>query len=454
MAIGGVTDPSGALRTGSYDSRVRRLRLRPTRWLPTEPRRRSAALAAVAVGGAVGAVALMRWRLWSSGVPDVDPAPLKDWFSPAELTRSREYRRGVWTMAVVGIPLAALAAIGVALIGGRWRPGVVRIARGRPWAAGLIFGVGLSLVTFLVALPLGIARYAWGRDYGIVTQGFASWLADVGKGLGIQLLVSAILGAGAAVLIARAPRLWWLAMAGVVGAFIYLSSLLSPVLIEPLFQRTEPLRDPALSAQILDLAKRAGVSADDVKVNDASVRTTAANAYVSGLGDSRHIVLFDTLLRDFPPDQVRMVVAHELAHVERRHVLKGSTWGAVLAIPGLLLVFAAVGWRTGYAEAGRDADGTNLVLRRLAIAAASAAVITTLATPLANWVSRAYESEADWRGLQLSHDPSADIALQQGLTERSLGVPDPPEAVQLWFGTHPTSLDRIALALRYRSREP
>ena len=135
-------------------------------------------------------------------------------------------------------------------------------------------------------------------------------------------------------------------------------------------------------------------------------------------------------------------------------MLKGSTWGAVLAIPGLLLVFAVVGWRTGYAKAGRDADGTNLVLRRLAIAAASAAVITTLATPLANWVSRAYEREADWRGLQLSHDPSADIALQQGLTERSLGVPDPPEAIQLWFGTHPTSLDRIALALRYRSREP
>ncbi len=454
MAIGGVTDPSGALRTGSYDSRVRRPRLRPTRWLPSEPRRRSAALAGVAVAGAVGAVALMRWRLWSSGVPDVDPAPLTDWFDPAELARSREYRRGIWTMAVAGIPLAALAALGVALIGGRWRPGVVRIARGRPWAAGLIFGVGLSLVTFLVTLPLGIARYAWGRDYGIVTQGVAGWLADVGKGLGIQLLISAILGAGAAVLIARAPRLWWLAMAGVVGAFIYLSSLLSPVLIEPLFQRTEPLRDPALSAQILDLARRAGVSADDVKVNDASARTTAANAYVSGLGGSRHIVLYDTLLRDFPPDEVRMVVAHELAHVEKNHVLKGSTWGAVLAVPGLLLVFAVVGWRTGYAKAGRDADGTNLVLRRLAIAAASVAVITTLSTPLANWVSRAYESEADWQGLQLSHDPSADIALQQGLTERSLGVPDPPEAIQLWFGTHPTSLARIALALRYRSREP
>ncbi len=448
--MGGVAGPFGCRRAEGYDRPVRRPRLRPTRWLPAEPRRRSAALAAVAALGAGGAVALMRWRLWSAGVPSVDPAPLADWFDPAALTRNREYRRGVWAMAAVGVPLAALTAIGVAMLGGRWRPGVVRVARGRPWAAGIIFGVGLSLVTFLVALPLAVGRYAWGRDYGIVTQGFGAWLADAAKGLGISAAIAAILGAGAAVLIARAPRLWWLAMAGVVAAFIYLSSLLSPVLIEPLFQRTEPLRDPTLSTQILDLAHRAGVDADDVKVNDASARTTAANAYVSGLGDSRHIVLFDTLLRDFPPDQVRMVVAHELAHVERRHVLKGSTWGAVLAVPGLLLVFAAVGWRTGYGRASRDAAGCDLVLRRLAVAAAAAAVITTLSAPLVTWVSRAYEREADWRGLQLSRDPGADIALQQGLVERSLGVPDPPAAVRFWFGTHPTALERIALAQRYR----
>ncbi len=448
--MGGVAGPFGRRRAEGYDRPVRRPRLRPTRWLPAEPRRRSAALAAVAALGAGGAVALMRWRLWSAGVPSVDPAPLTDWFDPAELTRNREYRRGLWTMAAVGVPLAALTAIGVALLGGRWRPGVVRLAHGRPWAAGIIFGVGLSLVTFLVGLPLAIGRYSWGREYGIVTQGFGAWLLDAAKGLGIQAVIAAILGAGAAVLIARAPRLWWLAMAGVVAAFIYLSSLLSPVLIEPLFQRTEPLRDPALSAQILDLAHRAGVEADDVKVNDASARTTAANAYVSGLGDSRHIVLFDTLLRDFPPDQVRMVVAHELAHVERRHVLQGSTWGAVLAVPGLLLVFAVVGWRTGYAKSGPGAAGCDLVLRRLAIAAAAAAVIGTLSTPLANWVSRAYEREADCRGLQLSRDPAADIALHQGLVQRSLGVPDPPAAVRFWFGTHPSALERIALALRYR----
>jgi STE24 endopeptidase len=253
-----------------------------------------------------------------------------------------------------------------------------------------------------------------------------------------------------AVAIARAPRWWWAIVAVGFAVLIYALTVLSPLLLEPAFQKTEPLRDRQLSAQVLELAHRAGVEADDVKVNDASARTTAANAYVSGLGGSRHIVLYDTLLRDFPRDEVRMVVAHELAHVERRHVLKGATWGAALMAPAALLVFAIVGWRTGFSPAERGPGGTDLVVRRLAIAAAAAAVIGLVSAPLVTWVSRAYESEAEWRALAISRDPDAAIGLQQGLVKRSLGVPDPPEAVRVWFGTHPTALERIAMALRAR----
>lgn len=398
-------------------------------------------------------MALLRWQLSRSGVPSVDPAPLRDWFDPAELTRNREYRRGLWAMALAGVPLASAAAAGVALSGGRWRPAVVRAARSRPWRAGLAFGAGLSLVTFAVTLPLAAARYAWGREYGIVTQDVTGWVLDVAKGLGIQLLVSALLGAGAAALIARAPRWWWAGLAAAIGVFIALMSLLSPLVIEPLFQRTEPLRDPQLSAQVLELAERTGVQADDVKVNDASARTTAANAYVSGIGGSRHIVLYDTLLRDFPRDEVRVVVAHELTHVARRHILKGSAWGTALAVPGCLLIFAVVGWRTGFGAAGRGRAGCDLVLRRLAVAAASAAIISAASAPLGNWVSRAFEHEADWGALTATRDPGADIGLQQGLVARSLGVPDPPLVIRIWFGSHPTALERIALALRYRAGE-
>ena len=124
---------------------------------------------------------------------------------------------------------------------------------------------------------------------------------------------------------------------------------------------------------------------------------------MSGFGGSRHIVLFDTLLRDFPRDQVRMVVAHELAHVARRHVLKGSAWAAALAVPARPAgASRVVGWRTGFGAAGRDAEGTDLVLRRLALVAATAAVLSAASAPLGSWISRDFEREADWRGLRVS----------------------------------------------------
>ena len=227
-------------------------------------------------------------------------------------------------MAVIGAPLAAATTVGVALLGPRWRPGLVRAARAKPWRAGALFGVGLTLVTTVVALPLSGAALRLGprlRDRHAGGPGVAArppeGARDPDRDLGRH-------GRRCGGADRAPPRASWAAGA---AALIFALSVLSPLVLEPVFQSTEPLRDEALSAEVLELAERAGVEADDVKVNDASSRTTAANVYVSGLGDSRHIVLFDTLLRDFPRDQVRMVVAHELAHVERQHVLKGSTWG-------------------------------------------------------------------------------------------------------------------------------
>jgi STE24 endopeptidase len=414
------------------------------------PRRaaRAAGLAALALAGAGGAVALLRWRLWSGPVPAPLRVALSDYFDPAELSRNRDYRRGVWAMATAAVPVAPAVAIGVALAGRRWRPAVLGLARGRSWRAGLVFGVGLALALTVAALPLGIARYAWGRRYGLVTQRVWSWLADVGKAALIEAIVLGLTGLVLAVLLRRSPRLWWVGLAGLAAALIYGVTLLSPLVVEPLFQKTEPLKDRRLAAEVLDIARRSGVEARDVKVNDASRRTTTANAYVSGLGASRHVVLYDTLLRDFPRDQVRMVVAHELAHVSRRHVVKGATWGAALAAPACVALLALVGWRTGFSRPGNDGEGADLVLRRVAVVAAGAIALGAASAPLGNWVSRAYEGEAEWRALQVTGDAGAAIRLQEGLVRQNLGVPDPPAWVRLWFGTHPTALERIGLARR------
>ncbi len=186
----------------------------------------------------------------------------------------------------------------------------------------------------------------------------------------------------------------------------------------------------------------------EVVVSDASTRTTGSNAYVSGLGPTRRVVLFDTLLRDFPRAHVRFVVAHELAHVSRRHILRGSLISAAASLPALAAVGGVVAAATGLRRIGRgDAD---LTLRRLTVAIAGVSVAEILARRFALAMSRGFEREADWEALRVTGDAEAAIGLHRGLVNRNLGVPDPPRWVQRLWGSHPTALERIGLALRSR----
>lgn len=416
--------------------------------------RRAAALALTALAAGAVVCVVLRRTLWGDSGPAAAAAPLAHWFDPDVIDANRPFRRALWALAAAGAVLVPAAAVAWAALGARWRPAVVRLAGARPWLAGLITGLSLALLAALVTLPLDIARFAVARDAGVVTQGTGGWVLDQLRALGVQALIYGVLGCAVAVLLRRLVRTWWLALAVLAAAFAFAMSLWAPVLIEPVFQRTEPLRDAALRAEVLDLADRAGVHAGDVLVNDASARTTAANAYVSGLGGSRRIVLYDTLVREFPRHQVRMVVAHELVHVQRRHVLKGTAWVAALAAPACLLLFAAVGWRTGFAPAGRGRDGCDLVVRRLAVAAAGAAVIGAVTLPLQNAVSRSFEREADAGAMALTGGDAAALAgLQQGFVARGRGVPDPPAWVTWWFGTHPPALERIGAALEWEDGE-
>ncbi len=392
--------------------------------------------AAAVVAGVLGAIAVARFGGTMSS-PDVPKVA----FPAGSLLRNLDYRHGTWTLATVATVLGPVGAVALALTSGRWAQAVVRRVGASPWRLGLAFGVGLTLVNLAVTAPVSVAGFAWGRHFGLVTQGVGGWLLDTAKGAGISALIAGAVGAVAAVAIARSPRRWWAWVAALGAALVIIGSLLQPLVIEPLFQRTRPLDDPALVRQVRDIAHREGVDARTVLVNDASARTTTANAYVSGFGASRRVVLYDTLLKDFPPDQVRVVVAHELAHVAKRHVAWGTALGALAVIPVCLLAFGVVA-RTSGIEPGDPAT----VLRRLATVAAVVAVVGVVATPASNLVSRAMEREADDTALQVTRDPAAAEGLFRGFVTTALAVPDPPTWVQLWFGTHPSLAERIGTA--------
>ena len=403
-----------------YDSRVRRPRQRPTRWLPSEPR---AARRRARRGGRRGRGRRRRPAALAAverGRPEPRAAPADG------LVRPRRAGRATATTAAACGRWPSSASRWRAAGRDRRRPARRPLApgrgarrpRARPGGRGSIFGVGLSLVTFAggaaaVGGPLRLGprlrhRHAGRRRAGCWTPA---------KGLGMQARDRGVLGRrGGGADRPRAAALVGRAGGGGRRRSSTCSSLLSPLAASSR-SSSAPSRCAIRRCRPRSSTWRTapGWSADDVKVNDASARTTAANAYVSGLGaQPAHRPLRHPAAR---------LPARPGAHGggpragPRRAAprAEGLRPGArPWPCPACLLVFAVVGWRTGFGRAGRDAAGCDLVLRRLAIAAAAAAVISARARPLANWVSRAYEREADWRGLQLSRDPAADIGAAAG----------------------------------------
>jgi STE24 endopeptidase len=277
-------------------------------------------------------------------------------------------------------------------------------------------------------------------DYGLSNQAWSGFAVDLVKNELVTIVATSIV----VVVIVGCARRWrraWPAVAGgLLGVLVLAGSFVYPVLIEPLFNDFTSLPAGPLRTDILALADREHVAIDDVLVADASRRTTTLNAYVSGFGQTRRVVLYDNLVNDVPRDETLSVVAHELAHARHDDVLTGSLLGAVGAVFGvglLGLVAGAVGERRGLAM--RDPAVVPLVLALVAIG-------SLLASPIENGITRQIETRADVDALEVSQDPEAFVALQRELALRSLADPNPPAWSQFWFGSHPTGLTRIAIA--------
>jgi STE24 endopeptidase len=364
-------------------------------------------------------------------------------FTPEQVARGRALRRAQLPAAIGGrlAGLALLLVLGLTP-GGAWLAGLF----GDGWAARILAG-GLSLVVLRTLLSLPFS--AWVRvvraRFGLVTQGWAGWVLDVLRGLlvSVPLLLGALYGVYA---LAGTGRWWWAwaALGAAVAAVVL--SWLAPVLLEPLFNRFTPMEPGPLRDALLALAERDRVRVREVLVADASRRTTALNAYVSGFGRTRRIVAYDTLLTTAEPREVELVVAHELGHVKHRDVLRGTVLGAVGAAVGVCVLAAVVSWRPLLGAAGVDHFSDP---RSVWLLAAVAAVGSAIAGPFGCAVSRRIERRADAHALELTDDPAHFIAMQRRITVANVGDPSPPRLLHLLFGTHPTAVQRIAAARRH-----
>ncbi len=394
-----------------------------------------AIVAAVVVAEA--AVALMWPR---HGV--IEPAPVRaaSYFSSAELERARDFRRPqlVLSLAVLAVELGLLALLV------RRPPGRLRGPFRRPVLAAAVAGAALSLLVSAAPLALNVAARQRAKDVGLVTQSWPGYAFDLARSWAITAVFAAIGAAIAVALLRRMPRAWWIPGSVAIVAFGAITTYAGPIVLDPIFNKFTPLPAGQTRTDVLDLAKRSGVDVNEVYVMDASRRTTAANAYVNGLGHTKRVVLYDNLLNDFSREQVRLVVAHELGHVRYDDVPRGLVW---LALATPLGLFAASRMTLRLAPA--EARVGPAVLPALAL---SVSVMVFIITCVSNQLSRRVEARADSFALELTQEPEAFISFQQRIALQNVSDPDPWAVTSFLLGTHPTTIHRIGLGVAQERR--
>jgi STE24 endopeptidase len=365
---------------------------------------------------------------------------VSDLFAAEEINRARAYHRPLYI--ALGIDWAL--QVGVLVLIAFGPPGDwLWNATGGPWWARVLELSALVVgVSVLVRLPLSAWR-GWVRErrWGFSTQSFGGWLSDVAKGLVIGAVLTGI-GFVGLVGSARAWPSWWPAVAAPGAALLALVlSLLAPLLFERVFNRFWPLPDEELAAELRELSERALVPVRTMLVADASRRTTKHNAYVSGLGPTRRLVLYDTLLNDVPRGELRGVVAHELGHRRFRHVALGTLMAMAGAAAAVLVLWIVLSWEGLVSAAGATGPGDPRVVPLVLLVLW---LLEVGSLPWETWVSRRWERAADRFALELTRDGAALEQMHRRLALANLADLDPPPLLYALLFTHPTPPERIA----------
>jgi STE24 endopeptidase len=408
---------------------------------------RAALVAALVLGVALALVIAVRtpWTVLPTPPGGHIPLDPTAGLPAAQVERARAFAALVRPTSLfsLALGLCVAAVLGLSPLGGR----IVRAVAaplGGGWVWQVLLGVlALGVIGRLVTLPLSAYAEVVSHRFGLSTRSWGLWLRDVSVATGINAGLTAG-GLLAMVWLARrAPRTWWAWAALGAAALVVVGSFLWPLVIEPAFNRFDSMAAGPLRSDLLALAEKNGTPVQDVLVSDASRRTTTLNAYVSGFGSTRRLVVYDTVLERLPDAQIESIVAHELGHVATDDVLTGTLTGALGAAAGV----AALGWLVSLGpllrRSGADSAGDPRVV---ALVLFLMAVGTLVSAPLQNLVSRQIEARADVHALDLTGDPGAFTAMQRGLAEANLSDPDPPTALQWFFGSHPTTAQRIGLA--------
>lgn len=377
-----------------------------------------------------------------SGLITPLPTDAAQWFTPAQLSRAAAFN-GLQLWLGIAALLAKAAVLALIVVRA---PAKLRGPYRHPIIVSGLVGAVISVTVVVALLPLSALMRVRSLDYGLATSSWGEWGWDIARGAGIAALIAAAATAVAIALIRKMPRRWWVPASALIVLGGVLMTFAGPLVIDPIFSRFTPLPDGPARSAVVELAGRAGVKVGSVYVVDASRRTTAANAYVVGVGASKRVVLYDTLLDNFPPAQARLVVAHELAHVHYRDIPHGLLF--------LLIVAPFGAWAAARClRLWGPHDGLPAGPSSVPALTAAVILIVFAITLISNQLSRSIEERADAFALTLTGDAPTFIAQQRRISIQNLGDPDPPAITHWLLGTHPTTLERIGIGLAWQRGE-
>jgi len=408
------------------------------------------AFLSIAIGPVAGAAAADENppSLTDRADSSVDPAsPEALGWTPEQYRTARLYARTGWTLAIID-PLWSMAALALLVFTGasaRIAELTARRLKSRV-AADVAFIAIMVTVLAILGFPLELIRFWREHAFGFANQSLGSWFGDLLKGLVVAWVIAAVFLTGVWACIRRWPRAWWIlgSALGVAGSIVLI--MVAPVFIAPLFNTFTPMADDVLKDRILALAHDNGIPASEVYTVDASRQSSHDNAYVAGLLGTQRIVLYDTLLAAYTPEEIEFVMGHEMGHYVLNHVWKGTAFAAVVIVTGFFLLHRMLG-RTVLSLAPRLGFATLSSIAAVPLFLLFVSAFLYVLQPAVSAVSRRYERQADLFALKnLDERGVARIVCEksfQKMAARNLSEPNPPAWIEWWLYSHPSVGKRI-----------
>jgi len=307
--------------------------------------------------------------------------------------------------------------------------------------AGLLFFLGLLLAQALLGIPFSLYRnFVLEARFGFNVMSGRLWLTDLVKSTLLSLVLMGLLTAGALAIIQTSPQRWWLWVWALVALVTLFLMYLSPYLIEPLFYKFEPVRDEELKARIESLTEKAGLKVSAVQQVDASRRSRHSNAYFTGIGRVKRIVLFDTLLAQMTHDEILAILAHEAGHWKKGHIRRRLIFAELLSLTAFCLAWWLLGWGGLPQLLGLEQAS---FFTRVVILGFLGSLVTFPLTPFGSWFSRRHERQADRFAVELTGEPASLASALVKLSKENLANLH-PHPLYAWFHySHPPIVERV-----------